>query len=339
MSRLSSFASRAPRFWQRPSVLAILLQPFAYIFQAIVALRRSAFRRGILAQQAVPAPVVVVGNITVGGTGKTPLVAWLARQLSEAGYKPGIVSRGYGGRANRHPVMVTQASQPAEVGDEPLILVRQTKLPVCICVDRVAAARHLLAEADVNIVISDDGLQHYRLARDLEFAVLDGERMLGNGRLLPAGPLREPPGRLAEVDRVFINGRGDFPAAYCFTLTPGDALALDSSRARSLHDFSGAQVWAVAGIGNPARFHKMLASFDIEPVGVDVPDHGTVSLQSLRSKAPHPILMTEKDAVKYLSDPVADTWYVPVTVNMPQSAQEAVMNLIRTIAESRATSE
>jgi tetraacyldisaccharide 4'-kinase len=317
--------------------LAASLQPFAYVFRALTATRRVAFRRGLLRREAVPVPVVVVGNIIIGGTGKTPLVIWLAAQLSENGYKPGIVSRGYGGQANRRPVMVNSASMPGDVGDEPVVLARRTGIPVCVCVDRVAAARHLLAETDINIVISDDGLQHYRLARDLEFAVLDARRMLGNGRLLPAGPLREGPERLREVDLVFINGQADFPSAHCFSLVPGEARELGTEKVRALHEFRGLQAWSVAGIGNPARFHDMLASFGIEPIRVDVPDHGVISLASLRGQAPHPILMTEKDAVKYFADPVSDVWYVPVNVQMPPAAQDAVMKLIQAKFDHGAT--
>jgi tetraacyldisaccharide 4'-kinase len=329
--RCPTLEHRVLRFWYGKSILAILLQPAAYIFQALVALRRTAYRRGLLAQEVISVPVVVIGNITVGGTGKTPLVAWLVQQLREAGYRPGIVSRGYGGRVNRNPRMVNQTSSVAEVGDEALVLARQTQAPICIGIDRVAAARHLLAEADVDIVIADDGLQHYRLARDLEIAVLDGDRMLGNGRFLPAGPLRESSDRLREVDLVFINGAVDHPSGYAFSLVPADALELNTTKARALGEFSGVRVWAVAGIGNPARFCKMLESFDIEPLSVDIPDHGTISLEALRQKEAYPILMTEKDAVKYLGDAVPDAWYVPVAVKMPVQAQTAVMKRIQEI--------
>ena len=326
------------QFWYGKSILAILLQPVAYIFQVLVALRRHAYRQGLLAQEVISVPVVVVGNITVGGTGKTPVVGWLVKQLTEAGYRPGIVTRGYGGGANQTPRMVCQASRLADVGDEALVLARQTQAPICVCIDRVAAARHLVAEAEVNIVIADDGLQHYRLARDVEIAVLDGDRMLGNGRFLPAGPLRESADRLREVDLVLINGNGDYPTGYAFSLLPADAQELGSSDARSLVEFGGVRVWAVAGIGNPERFCEMLESFDIEPVSVDVPDHGAISLEALRQKKAYPILMTEKDAVKYLAAPVPDAWYVPVSVKMPVQAQNAVMRRIQEIMGRRMAS-
>lgn len=328
--------SSAPRFWYEKSALATLLQPAACVFRALVELRRAAFRRGLFAQERIAVPVVVIGNISVGGTGKTPLVAWLAGEMSNADLKPGIVSRGYGGQANRRPSMVTEASDPADVGDEPVVLARQTGVPICICADRVAAARCLLAQADVNIIISDDGLQHYTLARDLEFAVLDGERMLGNGRFMPAGPLRESAERLREVDLVLVNGGASSEAGHVFTISPGDAIELHSGVARALSEFSGTRVWSVAGIGNPARFHAMLESFDIDTECVDVPDHGVISLEHLRARNPYPILMTEKDAVKYLASPVTDVWYVPVTVSMPQATTAAVMKRIRTTIESRA---
>lgn len=336
MSRLNNAARRTPRFWYRNSVLAILLQPVAYVFQAVVAMRRWAYRRGFIRRHTISVPVVVVGNLTVGGTGKTPLVAWLAHELIQGGRKPGIVSRGHGGHMNRRPTMVTPTSDAKDVGDEPLLLAIRTEVPVCICVDRVAAARQLLSQADVDIVISDDGLQHYRLSRDLEFAVLDAQRMLGNGRLLPAGPLREPPQRLREVDVVFVNGPSAYPGAHCFELSPGDAIELGRKSGCALSEFCGKRVWSVAGIGNPERFHSMLASFGIEPVPVDVADHGLISLLALRNEAPYPILMTEKDAVKYLADPVADSWYVPVTVKMSQAARDAVMTIMQSELDGRA---
>ena len=291
----------APRFWYQQSILATCLQPVAWLFQLIVTIRRYLYRSGFLKQRRAPVPVIIVGNIVVGGTGKTPFVAWLTMELLKAGFRPGIVSRGYGGRLNRRPMIVDRSS---------------------------SAEHHLLQHADVDVVIADDGLQHYRLARDMEIAVLDGERLLGNGRLMPAGPLREPAARLQEVDAIFVNGRARYPGACNFELAPGNVVALDTGETRELQDFDGSRVWSVAGIGNPDRFHGMLASVGIDPVKVAVPDHGTVSLERLREKIPDPILMTEKDAVKYLSDTTADTWYVSVVVDVPREAEEALMKEI-----------
>ena len=330
-----SLERRVLQVWYGNSIAANLLQPLAYVFAALVALRRWAYKHGFFAQEDVSVPVIVVGNITVGGTGKTPLVAWLAQRLTDSGYRPGIVSRGYGGSDNRTPRPVDSTSNPAEVGDEALVLARQTHAPVCVCTDRVAAARHLLAQTDVNIVIADDGLQHYRLARDIEIVVLDGDRMLGNGRFLPAGPLRESVDRLQEVDLVLINGKARHQSDYAFNLAPQKAVELNTSKVCALSEFSGSRVWAVAGIGNPKRFFEMLISFGIEPIDVNVSDHGEISLEALRQQEAYPILMTEKDAVKYLASPVPNAWYVPVSVAMPESAQNAVMELIQKSLKSR----
>ncbi len=320
--------------WYGKTAYALLLQPFAAIFGVLVAARVGAYRRGWLHQERIPAPVIVVGNITAGGTGKTPVVAWLAHKLAEAGLKPGVVSRGYGGRSGRDPVMVAGATSVREVGDEALVLARQTGVPICVGADRVAAARHLLANTSVNVIIADDGLQHYRLARDLEIAVVDGRRGIGNGRMLPAGPLREPACRLAQVDVVLVNGAetvsiGGFSTGNGFELLPGAAVSLDGSVRRGLERFCGMRVWAVAGIGNPLQFIEMLKTFAIDPEPVAVADHGVVSLRALRNQQPWPVLMTEKDAVKYLDDPTEDIWYVPVDVQMSAPAETLLMSQIR----------
>jgi tetraacyldisaccharide 4'-kinase len=324
--------------WYGNSSLALLLQPFAFLYRAGVAVRVGGYRSGLFREERIRVPVIVVGNLTAGGTGKTPVVSWLAGKLSEIGLKPGIVSRGYAGRRGQEPVMVTDASGAAEVGDEALMLARRSCVPVCVAVDRVAAARRLLAEKGVDVIVADDGLQHYRLARDLEIAVVDGQRGLGNRHLLPAGPLREPVERLSKVDYVLVNGGsdavcGDDLAGFRFTLHATDAVTLDQSERRELDSFSGTRVWSVAGIGNPQRFTGMLKSRGIDPVAVDVPDHGTVSLSGLREKQPWPILMTEKDAVKYSDDTIADAWYVPVDVQMPAELESSIMKRIQSLVD------
>jgi tetraacyldisaccharide 4'-kinase len=300
--------------WYGDSPLGALLAPLAALYAAIVHVRRLAYRRGWLASVRLPVPVIVVGNITAGGTGKTPVVEWLVRRLREAGFRPGIVSRGYGGRVTRRPLRVSPRGDPGESGDEPLLLVRRTGLPVVVCPDRVAAARALIEEG-VDVIVSDDGLQHYALQRDAEVAVVDGRRGLGNGRLLPAGPLREPPARLSEVDLVLVND-GAFPGATRFALHGDKAVALRGDQTRNLRDFAGVDVWAVAGVGHPQRFHDALRAAGLRPVPVPVRDHGTTDLGLLRATSPRPILMTEKDAVKYADCPVADAWYVPVSLQM-----------------------
>ena len=319
------------RLWYGDSAFAWCLRPFALIFRVLVAIRAGAYRLDLLPRERMAVPVIVVGNITAGGTGKTPLVAWIAAQLSRAGRKPGIVSRGYRASPGGYPVMVRGTTGVLEVGDEALVLARQTGAPICVGANRIAACRRLVDEAGADILIADDGLQHYRLARDLEIAVVDGCRVLGNGYMLPAGPLREPKARLKQVDIVLINGESDFSEGYSFHLIPGDAISLIGAECRDLATFSGKRVWSVAGIGNPERFSKMLKSFGIDPVPVDVPDHGSVSLAALKTENPWPILMTEKDAVKYMETPIENAWFVPVEVRMSEQSEAEVMNLIRAL--------
>lgn len=314
--------------WYGTSVLAVLLVPFSWVYAAIVALRRACYRAGLIESVSCGVPVIVVGNVTAGGSGKTPLVAWLVARLEDAGWRPGIVSRGYGGRIGRRPVIVDTQSRAGQVGDEPLLLARRTGRPVCVCADRVAAVQHLLREADVNIVVADDGLQHYRLGRELELLVIDGERGLGNGRLLPAGPLREPVARLAEADFVFINGRAGEIPGHVFELVPDRVHTLNGTETRALDEFGGRRVWAVAGIGNPERFYALLtgSGIDFEPVAVA--DHGMIDLDSLSAEHDRPILMTEKDAVKYPGCSRAEVWWVPVDVSMQDESESALMGRI-----------
>jgi len=320
----SHFERRVERLWYGARIYPVLLQPLAWIFQAAVAVRRAGYRRGWLRSVRCPLPVIIVGNVTVGGSGKTPLVIWLVRYLEAAGMRPGIVSRGYGGRAGHQPVLVDPDSRAEAVGDEPLLLARRTGVPVCVAIDRVAAVGHLWRETDVTVVVADDGLQHYRLRRDLEFIVIDGQRGFGNGRMLPAGPLREPVSRLAEADLVFSNGPADEISAHVFTLAPLKARALSGVRERGLEAFRGQRVWAVAGIGNPDRFHSLLANAGIGVEPVTVADHGMADLDRLVARHAWPILMTEKDAVKYPDTSVTDAWSVPVDVCMPVESAAAV---------------
>jgi len=310
--------------WHSRSPAALPLLPLAWIFGLAIQLRRWFWRSGFGKPQRLPVPVIVVGNITVGGTGKTPVVDWLVRTCREAGFRPGIVSRGYGGRERSAPYIVQPEDAAAEVGDEPLLLRRRTGVPVCICPDRVAAGRRLLKEG-VNLIVADDGLQHYRLARDIEIAVVDGERGLGNGRMLPAGPLREPPGRLAEVDAVLLNGGEAFAGGTVFKVRINDARALGGSERRSLESFRGQRVRALAGVGNPQRFYAQLAAAGMVVIPVPVADHQSVSLDLLFKNADTPVFMTEKDAVKYRPLPGCALWVVPMEIDMPAAFREFLL--------------
>ncbi len=318
MSR-SDFSHSLQSSWYAESPLTNWLRPAAALFGAASAARRCAYARGWLQPHSLGAPVIVVGNITVGGTGKTPLVAWLAEYLAAQGRQPGVVSRGYGGQVGQGPHLVKISDSAELVGDEPLMLARQTGLPVCVGSDRVAAAKALVV-AGASCIVSDDGLQHYRLQRDLEFAVLDAERMIGNGCLLPAGPLREPPARLTEVDLLFINGDTTPEQGVGFILQAEDLTSLGDGRRLPLAHFSGQRVWAVAGIGNPQRFYDSLRNAGIEPMPVEIPDHGRTDLQALSRESAQPILMTEKDAVKYQPESNIDAWYLPVRARLSPAA-------------------
>ncbi len=320
---------RLQALWYGRSPLAWLLLPFAAVFGLVTGFRRLAYRAGWFAVHRLPVPVVVVGNITVGGTGKTPVTAWLAGLLLEAGLRPGIVSRGYGGRPSPVPRLVSAEDDAADVGDEPLLLHRQTGVPVCVHADRVAAGRRLLEER-VNVVIADDGLQHYRLHRDLEIAVLDGERRLGNGLLLPAGPLREGAARLRTVDLVLVNGAHAGEGEFSLQSRIGRLRALDGSVHCALDVLRGQAVRAVAGIGNPGRFHAQLAAAGLQVEAVPVPDHGRVDLDALARSSSLPIVMTEKDAVKYR--PVhggCPVWVAALQLDVPEAAGTQILGRLR----------
>lgn len=276
-------------------------------------MRRAAYRVGVFRVQRFSVPVIVIGNITVGGTGKTPLVIWLADHLRQRGLKPGIVSRGYGGRARHWPQQVRPDSDTATVGDEAVVLATRTGCPMCVGPDRPAAVAALLQHTDVDMVICDDGLQHYALARDLEIAVVDGERRFGNGFLLPAGPLREPVKRLKDVDLVIANGQAD-RGEYSMQLFQPVLQSLDGNQQMALADLQGQVVHALAGLGNPERFFDLLRRHGL---GLDVrsfPDHHAFRAVDLVFDDQRPVLMTEKDAVKCRRLPCSNCWVVQVDV-------------------------
>lgn len=304
------------QLWARTGVLTMLLLPLAGLFSLLAGMRRLGYRYGWLQAIRVGVPVVVVGNITVGGSGKTPIAIWLVGHLRARGLRPGVVSRGYGGNA-RGCVEVTLASSPAEVGDEPLLIHHKTGVPVVVGRDRVAAVRTLLARhPGIDVVVSDDGLQHYRLQRDLELAVVDAAVGLGNGWPLPAGPLREPERCLREVDAVVQVVRGDAPPRHFEGLTswrvdtaPGRAYRLrDRRHAHALADLPQQDWLAVTGIGRPQGFFDMLARAGLRFEARPYPDHHAFRPGEL--PADQPVLMTEKDAVKCLSFAGTNWWAV-----------------------------
>ncbi len=303
--------------WQTRNWRVGLLYPLSCLFGLIVWTRRLCYDIGLLRQVQLPVPVIIVGNVTVGGTGKTPLTIYLANALRGLGYHPGIISRGYKGASKTWPRSVHKDSDPYEVGDEPVLLAQRTGCPVVVGPDRVAAAKQLLAEYPCDILFSDDGMQHYRLARTLEVAVLDAKRRLGNRLLLPAGPLREPPSRLNTVDFQVYNGIPESPETeHYFTLAAQEAVNLRTEEKRPLTDFSGCAVHAVAGIGHPPRFFDLLRRYGVMPHEHAFTDHHHYREEDLAFSHELPVLMTEKDAVKCRDLVDGNAWYVPVEVEL-----------------------
>jgi tetraacyldisaccharide 4'-kinase len=288
--------------------------PLALLYGALTALRRGLYRIGVLRSVRLPVPVIVIGNLSVGGTGKTPLTIALSEALRKRGYTPGVVSRGYGG-TQKEPMLLSDMPDPSRVGDEPC-LIRAGGTPVAVGRDRPAAAR-LLIEAGCDLVIADDGLQHYALARDLEICVIDGVRRFGNGRLLPAGPLREPMSRLQKVSYRVCNGgvvaAGDIP----MELRGGTVRALVDDHTRPLAEFAGQTVHAVAAIGHPVRFFASLRSQGLQVIEHPFPDHHAFVANDLLFGDDHPVLMTEKDAVKCRPFAQPHWWSVPVRAVLP----------------------
>ncbi|RKT42964.1 tetraacyldisaccharide 4'-kinase [Thiocapsa rosea] len=309
--------------WYGRHPLGLILAPLSWLYCLVVQLRRLGYRKGWLASRHLSVPVVVVGNLTVGGTGKTPAVLKLAELLRARGWSPGIITRGYGGGGPVAPRRVSPESEPADVGDEPVLLARRSDCPVVAGRDRVAAGALALSRGDVDVLLADDGLQHYRLARDIEIAVVDGARGLGNGRCLPAGPLREPRGRLANVDLVLTNGDG-LGNGYRMRLIPGAAVNLrDPAVSKPIADFIGRPVFAVAAIGNPERFFAMLRALGLEVEGLAYPDHYPFAPTDLADWPPGPVLMTEKDAVKCARFAGEDHWFLPVQAELDTAFVEA----------------
>jgi tetraacyldisaccharide 4'-kinase len=314
-----------------------VMAPLGWVWATAASLRRLAYMAGVIPPVDAGVPVIVVGNLTVGGTGKTPLVIWLARWLIEQGYRPGIVSRGHGGTATQRPQQVRPDSNPDLVGDEPVLVARRTGCPVAVCRRRAIAARELARHTECDILVCDDGLQHYALRRDLEIAVVDGDRRFGNGRCLPAGPLREPASRLRSVDMVVANsraGRHEFLMEY--EPQPLRALA-DESRRMDIEALRGRRVHAVAGIGNPARFFSYLRSRNVDIIRHQFPDHHRFSPADLDFGDDLPVVMTEKDAVKCTAFAGENFWYLPIEARMSPAFVHRLSLLLRELADGQET--
>ncbi len=317
--------------WNRTTPLHLILIPLSLVFRLLVALRRDMYRNGMLASEQLLLPVIVIGNINVGGTGKTPLTLALAQQLAGRGWHPLIVSRGFGGTAKR-PLQVGTTAEALLVGDEPLLMAKRDICPVWIGKDRAQTARAALrAHPHCNVVLCDDGLQHYRLQRDVEIAVIDGARRFGNGRMLPAGPLREPESRLQEVDAVVVNGGEATAGQYAMQLTgetfynlfePGNTVPAAHFKEMKNH--------AVAGIGDPQRYFRHLEALGLSFTPHPFPDHHPYRAADLSFADCDAILLTEKDAVKCATFADARYWVLRVDARIDPALLEHLLRKINT---------
>ena len=325
--------SKLHSYWYDRRAFTVFLIPLSWIYCFVVFLRRKAYKSGLFKIKRFDIPVIVVGNITAGGTGKTPLVIWLVNFLRKAGYFPAIVSRGYKGQAKSWPQQVRTDSDPVMVGDEAVMLARRCQCPVAVGPDRVAAAIGLLKYSDCDVIVSDDGLQHYALGRNIEIAVIDGVRRFGNGYCIPAGPLREPVTRLKEVDFVVVNGGGVMRLEYSMALVAGQLHnLLDNSLIQHPDNFRDQQVHAVAGIGNPDRFFRHLKSLGLNIIEHPFPDHHLFTAQDIRFDDDFPVLMTEKDAVKCKRFASNRHWYLPVDAQPDRRVGERILMLVKDLS-------
>jgi tetraacyldisaccharide 4'-kinase len=317
MSLKQQIAYRLEKAWYGKSTLTPILLPLSWLFLGLVKLRRFLYRCRLLKSSKLSVPVIVVGNLTVGGTGKTPLVIWIANFLKQHGFKPGIISRGYGGRAAKWPQQVRPDADPAVVGDEALVIARQTNCPMAVGPARVDAGNALLKYADIDIIISDDGLQHYALQRDIEIAVIDGIRRFGNQHCLPAGPLREPVSRLEEIDIQVTNGTTMYDEHHMH-YHADQAVNLLTSKTTALTSFHDQTIAAIAGIGHPDKFFNSLRGHGLRIETRAFPDHHMYTAEELAFDEEMVVLMTEKDAVKCQRFANNNWWYVPLAAELPE---------------------
>jgi tetraacyldisaccharide 4'-kinase len=302
--------------------------PLMVLYSGVIRLRGWLYRCGVLRSVRLPVPVVVIGNLSVGGTGKTPLTIAVVEALRVRGYRPGVVSRGHGG-SQREPLLLGDGPDPARVGDEPC-LIHASGVPVAVGRDRPAAAK-LLFDAGCNVLVADDGLQHYRLARDVEICVIDGVRRFGNQRLLPAGPLRESLSRLQRVDLRVCNGGVAAAGEYLMQLRGGDAVALADGQRQALASFGGQHVHAVAAIGNPQRFFDSLRAVGIDVIEHAFADHHHFVSTDLDFADRLPVLMTDKDAVKCQRFARPNWWRVPVRAELPVAFHDALATRVEAL--------
>lgn len=318
------------RIWSGESPLWRLLLPLSWLYGLVSGIIRLCYQLGLKKAWRAPCPVVVVGNLTAGGNGKTPVVIWLVEQLQRQGIRVGVVSRGYGGKAESYPLLLDANSTTAQAGDEPVLIFQRTGAPVAVSPVRVDAVKALLAAHDLQLIVTDDGLQHYRLARDKEIVVIDGVRRFGNGWWLPAGPMRERASRLSSVDARIVNGGEAQAGEIPMTLRPGEAVNLLTHERRQVSDLQN--VVAMAGIGHPPRFFATLNECGLQPVRtVALADHKALTEADVQAlvEPGQQLIMTEKDAVKCRRFAQENWWYLPVdSVLSGDRAQTLLQDLI-----------
>ena len=314
------------RIWSGESPLWLLLLPLSWLYGLVSGIIRLLYRLGLKRAWRAPVPVVVVGNLTAGGNGKTPVVIWLVEQLQKRGIRPGVVSRGYGGKAAHYPLLLTPDTTTAEAGDEPVLIYQRTGAPVAVSPVRSDAVQALLAEHDVQIIITDDGLQHYALARDKEIVVIDGVRRFGNGWWLPAGPMRERASRMKFVDAVIVNGGVAQPGEIPMQLQPGMAINLLTGERQAVSRLPA--LVAMAGIGHPPRFFATLEQCGARlEKRVPLADHQALVAEQVDAltTSGQTLIMTEKDAVKCRAFAKENWWYLPVDAELSGEQPEHLL--------------
>lgn len=315
------------RIWSGESPLWRLLLPLSWLYGLVSGGIRLCYKLGLKRAWRAPVPVVVVGNLTAGGNGKTPVVIWLVERLQQRGIRVGVVSRGYGGKAATYPLLLTADTTTAEAGDEPVLIFQRTGVPVAVSPVRSDAVKAILAHHDVQIIVTDDGLQHYRLARDVEIVVIDGVRRFGNGWWLPAGPMRERAGRLKSVDATIVNGGVARPGEIPMHLEPGLAVNLRTGERRDVAQLP--DIVAMAGIGHPPRFFATLEACGARPQKcVALADHQSLTYSDVSALVAvgQTLVMTEKDAVKCRAFADDNWWYLPVDAHLSGERPDVLLD-------------
>lgn len=322
---------RLDHYWNSVNFVSILLLPLSIVFFCLSQLRKQLYKLNFLSSYKAPLPVIIVGNITVGGTGKTPFIIELVKQLQQQGKKPGVISRGYGGQSQHWPLVVNDQTDAVIVGDEPQLIFQHTKCPIVVGPNRKNDIELLLEKYKCDVILSDDGLQHYALQRDIEICIVDAIKLYGNRWFIPAGPMRESLARLKQVDMVLFNGGNE--SALSFKMTPTMCIPVAQNELHSieLKELSGKTVHAVAGIGHPQRFFSMLEQYNIKVIPHAYADHHRYQLSDLIFDDDYSVLMTEKDAVKCVGLALNNHWSVPVGVVLSESAQHKVNQIIDSI--------